>query len=114
MNQGQDLDKLVAVKVFGWDRNVFSTQDQLVWHTPEGDWYKDVDVPAYCSNVSDAWGVVKRVPGVWEIKSTPSGEWLVLLTVHGAPYIAGTYEALSSNIAKAICHAALKSVGERV
>jgi hypothetical protein len=109
------LDALVAEKIFGWENNfngpTFLGERGNQIYADTGDW-KVIDCPCYSTDIEDAWLIA--------IKLTSEGKDFEF---NGSEYLGTSwwtarfdYTYLSRNLspARAICLAALRSVGIEV
>jgi hypothetical protein len=121
----RELDALVAERVMGL--RVETTQEECSWHTPghrtdhDGVHWVDVQwvvaadapedaepddyLPAYSTDIADAWEVVDALGGIFTLKRTGFGgvsEWYAS--------IAGADMVWADTPALAICRAALAAV----
>jgi hypothetical protein len=106
MTPGQEMDRLVAKKVMGFDFTPMTLPSGEVIEVLLG-W-----APAYSTRIDSSWWVVEklRVDHYVEISTVPGGWWVLFQ----GPGEEEAFSASADTIAEAICRAALKAVGAEV
>lgn len=118
MKPGRELDALVAEKVMGWVKISFVGEETAGGRkgfglNPKHHRGPRTCIPAYSTDIAEAWAVLEKFPDVQRLEKRWPGEeppgWWCEVGVDN-----GSSSAIADTAPLAICLAALEAVGSEV
>ena len=111
----RELDALVAENIMGWHNENYPSA--LPWTAPAGRCYAFTEIPHYRTDIAAAWEVVEAVykkTGSWILVAPSLDRYVAYEQTGCADPDFGAFCEYADSAPRAICLAALKSVGAEV